>query len=230
MGYQPDQPKVAVIELDKNDTPQPTASLVRIKADGTTETALNGPTKVWGHYYKYNYVKFDFSSEQTPGVYYIQYGDVRTGNFLIDEHVYDKITDATTDVWVPIHMNHVYVTEGYRTWHGEPFMEGYLQAPESDHFDLHYQGPTTGTRYKPLELIPGLNVGGYFDAGDFDIETGSNISVVHNFIRIWELFHPMRDETFVSKKTAICRATPPGWHTRCPTIHRAWCAQSSGPS
>ena len=133
-------------------------------------------------------------------MYYIQYGNTKTNDFLIDEHVYDKITDATTDVWVPIHMDHMYVTEGYRTWHGEPFKEGYLQAPESDHFDLHSQGATTDTKYKPYELIPGLNVGGFFDAGDFDIETGSNISVVQNFIRAWELFKPMRDETFVSQK------------------------------
>jgi hypothetical protein len=135
-----------------------------------------------------------------PGVYYIQYGDTKTNNFLIDSTVYDKITDATTDVWVPIHMNHMYVNEGYRTWHGEPFKEGYLQAPPSDHFDLHAQGPTTDTKYKPYELIPGLNIGGFFDAGDFDIETGSNINVVQNFIRTWELFKPMRDETFVSQK------------------------------
>ena len=83
---------------------------------------------------------------------------------------------------------------------GEPFKEGYLQAPESDHFDLHRQGATTDTKYKPLELIPGLNIGGFFDAGDFDIETGSNINVVQNFIRTWELFHPQRDETFVSQE------------------------------
>ncbi len=200
VGYMPRLPKVAVIELDKTDTPLPSASLLRIKDDGTTEVAYRGDIKPWGPFYKYNYVKFDFSAVQEPGVYCIEYGRTRTNDFLIDAHVYDKITDATTDVWVPIHMNHMYVTEGYRTWHGEPFKEGYLQAPESDHFDLHRQGATTDTRYKPLELIPGLNVGGYFDAGDFDIETGSNISVVHNFIRTWELFKPQRDETFVSEE------------------------------
>ena len=200
IGYIPEQPKVAVIELDKNDRMLPTATLMRIKADGTTEQAFKGEVKVWGPYYKYNYVKFDFSQVNTPGVYFIQYGDTKSNDFLIDAHVYDKITDATTDVWVPIHMNHMYVTEGYRTWHGEPFKEGYLQAPESDHFDLHRQGPNTETKYKPLELIPGLNVGGFFDAGDFDIETGSNINVVQNFIRTWELFKPQRDETFVSQK------------------------------
>ena len=200
VGYIPEQPKVAVIELDKQDKVQATAQLMRIKDDGTTEVAFTGDIKSWGPYYKYNYVKFDFSAVKTPGVYYIQYGQTKTNNFLIDEHVYDKITDATTDVWVPIHMNHMYVTEGYRTWHGEPFKEGYLQAPESDHFDLHRQGPDTDTKYKPLELIPGLNVGGFFDAGDFDIETSANISVVENFVRTWELFKPLRDETFVSEE------------------------------
>ena len=200
VGYVPDQPKIAVIELDKKDQPKATASLIRIKEDGTTEEAYKGNILNWGAYYKYNYAKFDFSSVKQPGVYYIKYGDTKTNNFLIDQHVYDKITDATTDVWVPIHMDHMYVTEGYRTWHGEPFKEGYLQAPESNHFDLHHQGPTTDTKYKPYELIPGLNVGGFFDAGDFDIETGSNINVVQNFIRAWELFKPQRDETFVSQK------------------------------
>ena len=200
VGYVPNQAKVAVIELDKQDKVKTTASLIRIKDDGTTEEAYKGSITPWGPYFKYNYVKFDFTSVQEPGIYYIQYGDTKTNNFLIDEHVYDKITDATTDVWVPIHMNHMYVNEGYRTWHGEPFKEGYLQAPPSDHFDLHFQGPTTDTKYKPYELIPGLNVGGFFDAGDFDVETGSNISVVQNFIRAWELFKPERDETFVSQE------------------------------
>ncbi len=201
VGYIPEQPKVAVIELDKNDPVQTgSASLLRINEDGSVTEAFQGKVTPWGPYFKYNYVKFDFSSVKQPGVYYIQYGKTKTNDFLIDEHVYDKITDATTDVWVPIHMNHMYVTEGYRTWHGEPFKEGYLQAPESDHFDLHSQGKTTDTRYKPLELIPGLNIGGFFDAGDFDIETSSNINVVQNLIRAWELFHPQRDETFVSQK------------------------------
>ncbi|MBQ9650913.1 MAG: glycoside hydrolase family 9 protein, partial [Prevotella sp.] len=201
VGYTLEQPKVAVIELDKHDPMQTgSASLLRLNADGTTTEVYKAEVKPWGPYYKYNYVKFDFTCVREPGVYCIQYGATRTNDFLIDEHVYDKITDATTDVWVPIHMNHMYVTEGYRTWHGEPFKEGYLQAPESDHFDLHRQGATTDTKYKPLELIPGLNIGGFFDAGDFDIETGSNINVVQNFIRTWELFHPQRDETFVSQE------------------------------
>ena len=201
MGYVPDQPKVAVIELDKKDKVQAKASVWKVAADGSAKEAFSGPVKVWGEFYKYNYAKFDFSALKEPGVYFLKYGDVQTGNFIIDPSVYDKITVATSDVWIPVHMNHMAVHEAYRLWHGEPFKEGYLQAPPStDHFDLHWQGPTTDTKYKALELIPGLNVGGYFDAGDFDIETGSNISVVMNLITLWEQFRSERDETFVSEE------------------------------
>ena len=201
VGYIPDQPKVAVIELDKNYKPESTAKVIKVENDGTEKVAYTGKVKNWGPYYKYNYDQFDFSEVTETGVYYIQYGDTKTNNFIIGEDVYEHITDATSDVWIPIHMNHMYVNEGYRVWHGEPFREGYRQAPRNtDHFDLHSQGPTTDTRFKDLELIPGLNVGGYFDAGDFDIETGSNISVVQNLVRAWELFHSDRDQTFVSQE------------------------------
>lgn len=201
VGYIPDQPKVAVIELDKNDKPVTKASLFKVESDGSVSEAFTGKTEVWGDFYKYKYLRFDFTDVTEPGIYYIQYGNVKTNNFIINDNVYDKITDATSDIWIPIHMNHMYVNEGYRVWHGEPFKEGYRQAPRNtDHFDLHYQGPTTDTRFKDLELIPGLNVGGFFDAGDFDIETHSNISVVQDLVRTWELFGSKRDQTFVSQE------------------------------
>ncbi|HZK04114.1 MAG TPA: glycoside hydrolase family 9 protein [Bacteroidaceae bacterium] len=198
VGYLPSQPKVSVIELDKKDKPLSNASVYRIEDDGSQKKIFTGNVISWGDYFKYHYVKFDFSAVNTPGVYFIRYGDYKTNNFIIDNSVYNNITDATSDVWIPIHMNHMFVKEAYRVWHGEPFKDGYLQAPpNTDHFDLHSQGPTTDTKFKALELIPGLNVGGFFDAGDFDIETGSNISVVQNFVGIWEKFRPMRDKTFV---------------------------------
>jgi endoglucanase len=201
VGYLPSQPKVSVIELDKKDKPLTKASIYKVGDDGKATRVFRGNIAPWGDYYKYLYVKFDFSSVNTPGIYYIQYGDLKTNNFLIENNVYDKITDATSDVWIPIHMNHMFVNEAYRVWHGEPFKEGYLQAPpNTDHFDMHRQGPTTDTKYKALELIHGLNVGGFFDAGDFDIETGSNIGVVQNFVQTWESFKPLRDETFVDEK------------------------------
>ena len=186
VGYLPSQQKVSVIELDKKDKPLSTASIYKIGDNGKTTEVFSGNIVPWGDYHKYHYVKFDFSSVNTPGIYYIQYGDIRTNNFIIESKVYDKITDATSDIWIPIHMNHMFVNEAYRVWHGEPFKESYLQAPpNTDHFDLHRQGPTTDTKYKALETIPGLNIGGFFDAGDFDIETRSNIFVVQNFVQTW---------------------------------------------
>lgn len=201
VGYLPAQPKVSVIELDKNDQPLAKASIYKVNDDGNTSRVFTGDVVSWGDYYKYHYVKFDFSSVNTPGIYFIQYGDFKTNNFIIGDNVYDQITDATSDIWIPIHMNHMFVKEAYRVWHGEPFKDGYRQAPpNTDHFDLHWQGPTTDTKYEALELIPGLNVGGFFDAGDFDIETHSNISVVQNFVQTWEYFKPLRDQTFVDQK------------------------------
>ncbi len=201
VGYLPSQPKVAVIELDKKDKALPEASLYSVGADGRATKVFSGRIESWGPYFKYSYLNFDFSPVTTPGLYYIRYGSHQTNNFIIGQTVYDRITDATSDIWIPIHMNHMTVNEGYRVWHGEPFKEGYRQAPpNTDHFDLHAQGPTTDTKFKALELIPGLNVGGYFDAGDFDIETGSNIGVVQNFVRTWEYFKPLRDQTFVSQQ------------------------------
>jgi endoglucanase len=201
VGYLPSQQKVSVIELDKKDKPQEKASIYKVGNDGNATQVFTGKIVPWGDYYKYHYVKFDFSPVNIPGIYYIQYGNFKTNDFLIEKNVYDKITDATSDIWIPIHMNHMFVNEAYRVWHGEPFKEGYLQAPApTDHFDMHRQGPTTDTKYKGLELIPGLNIGGFFDAGDFDIETGANIGVVQNFVQTWESFKPLRDQTFVDEK------------------------------
>ena len=84
MGYVPDQPKVAVIELDKKDKVKAKASVWKVEADGSEREAFSGPVKVWGDFFKYNYAKFDFSPLREPGVYFLKYGDVRTGNFIID--------------------------------------------------------------------------------------------------------------------------------------------------
>lgn len=201
VGYLPSQEKVSVIELDKKQKPLKKASIHKIDENGKATEVFTGDIENWGDYYKYNYVKFDFSTVNSAGIYYIKYGEHKTNNFIINDDVYDNITDATSDIWIPIHMNHMYVKEGYRVWHGEPFKEGYRQAPpNTDHFDIHEQGPTTDTDYEALELIPGLNVGGFFDAGDFDIETGSNINVVQDFVQTWESFKPLRDQTFVDQE------------------------------
>ncbi|MEJ2055464.1 MAG: cellulase N-terminal Ig-like domain-containing protein, partial [Calditrichaceae bacterium] len=155
VGYTPEQEKIAVIELDQNDTPLTTASLFEVTQDGKSVEALKGDVKVWGKYLRYNYAKFDFSSVKESGVYYIQYGDQKTNAFKIDPHVYADVWHPTLDVWFPVQMDHMEVNEAYRVWHGVPFLDDCLQAPLNEqHFDGYSMGDTTDTKYKPLEHIP----------------------------------------------------------------------------
>ena len=202
VGYIPAQKKVAVIELDKKDTPLSNATLFKVAEDGMISETFSGRIVPWGDYYRYHYVKFDFTPVTTPGIYFIKYGEHQTNTFLIDNKVYDNITHATTDVWFPVHMEHMLVREAYRVWHGNPFKDDALQAPVLNlpHFDGYMQR-TTHPKYKPFDRIPGLNVGGWFDAGDYDIQTGTNMNVLLNHIYIWENFKPTRDHTFIDQKT-----------------------------
>lgn len=202
VGYTPAQEKIAVIELDKNDTPLTKASVYQVTTEGKFIEKFKGDVSVWGKYLRYNYAKFDFSSVKEPGVYCIQYGNQKTNTFVIGPNVYDKIWHPTMDVWFPVQMDHMEVNEAYRVWHGAPYLDDCLQAPVNhQHFDGYVQGPTTDTKYKPLERIPNMAVGGWFDAGDFDIQTGSHNSVISSFVDTWENFKVDRDETYIDQKT-----------------------------
>ncbi|MGB2867408.1 MAG: glycoside hydrolase family 9 protein, partial [Bacteroidota bacterium] len=87
-------------------------------------------------------------------------------------------------------------------WHGVAHLDDALQAPVNhEHFDLYAQGPTTDSPYKPGEHIPGLNVGGWYDAGDYDLRTQTHYAVVLSLVQTWERFHPQRDETTIDQKT-----------------------------
>ena len=202
VGYMPSQKKVAVIELDKNDKPLAEASIFKLDENGKFIEKLKADVKVWGNYLRYNYVQFDFCSVKEKGIYYIQYGKQKTNTFQIADDIYSKVWHPTMDVWFPVQMDHMEVNEAYRVWHGKPFLDDCLQAPlNHEHFDGYKQGPTTDTKYKPLERIPNMAVGGWFDAGDFDIQTFSHVSVINSFVESWEAFKVNRDETYIDQKT-----------------------------
>jgi endoglucanase len=202
VGYHPVQEKVAVIELDKDDAPLQKATLFQVTPEGKYIEKLTADVIQWGKYTRYNYLKFDFTSVKDPGIYFIRYGNQSTNTFLIGKDVYSNIWHPTLDVWFPVQMDHMLVNEGYRVWHGAPFLDDALQAPVNhQHFDGYRMGPTTDTKYKDYERIPGLNIGGWFDAGDFDIQTLSHVGVLLNFVDAWEKFKVDRDETFIDQAT-----------------------------
>jgi hypothetical protein len=79
-------------------------------------------------------------------------------------------------------------------------MDDALQAPVNiQHFDAYRMGPTTETTFKPLERIPGLAVGGWFDAGDFDFEAPAHAGTIQGLADTWEAFKPQRDQTLIDQ-------------------------------
>jgi hypothetical protein len=201
VGYHPDQKKNAIIELDKNDNSKSEVSLLKVTPDGKFIETYKAEPVPWGKYLRYNYLTFDFSSVSETGLYIIEYGEIRSLPFRIDPDIYDLAWQPALDVFFPIQMDHMFVNEAYRVWHGASHLDDALQAPVNhEHFDMYAQGPTTDTPYKPGEHIPGLNIGGWFDAGDFDIRTQSQCAVVLSLVQSWERFHIDRDETTIDQE------------------------------
>lgn len=199
LGYTPDRSKIAIVQLDRDAGPPGTIKLLRLLDDGREEAVLSATPEPWGRYLRYTYARFDFSSVETPGLYQLDYDGQRSAAFPISETAYADAWHATLDVFMPVQMDHMYVNEAYRAWHGLAHKDDALQAPvDHEHHDLYAQGPTTDTAYAPLEHIPGLNVGGWFDAGDFDIRTSSQYETVRTLARSWERFEPKRDVTKVN--------------------------------
>ena len=203
IGYTPAQKKVAVVELDRNDTPASTARILRVNADGRKSVAMEAKVEPWGVFYnRYNYVTIDFSQIKEPGLYSIEYAGCETNAFPIDRNVYSDKWHASMDISLVVNMDHMEVNEAYRIWHGRSNMDDALQAPLNVRLhDGYSMDNTTNTKWKPLEHIPGLAVGGWFDAGDFDIQANSVVNTVQDLASLWRLFKPLRDQTFIDEET-----------------------------
>jgi hypothetical protein len=203
VGYSPAQKKVAVAELDKNDTPAATAKLLKVNPDGSRTVAKTIAAKFWGEFHhRYNYVQLDFSDVKEPGLYIIEYQGVETNAFPIDNNIYSDKWHPSMDISLVVNMDHMEVNEAYRIWHGRANMDDALQAPANVRLhDGYTQGSETNTKYQPLEHIPGLAVGGWYDAGDFDIQANSVLNTTEDLAYIWRYFRPERDQTLIDEKT-----------------------------
>lgn len=201
VGYHPGQKKVAVIEMDPNDSYAGNVRLYRISAGGRREIQVSGQPVSWGRYQRYDYARFDFSEVTEPGVYVLEFEGVTTSPFRISGDVYAKnLWQSTLDTFMPVQMDHMLVNDRYRVWHGASHLDDALQAPvDHEHFDLYRQGPTTDSPYRPGQHIPGLNRGGWYDAGDFDIRTQSQYAVVSTLVDAYETFGITWDETTVEQ-------------------------------
>src|SRR5690606_26796431 len=68
---------------------------------------------------------------------------------------------------------------------------------------------STLTKYKPGDAVPGLNVGGWHDAGDFDLRIESQAATIHNLSLMYEMFHPEYDNTAIDQKTKVVEIQVP---------------------
>lgn len=209
-GYTPDRSKVAVIELDPNFKAPAEATLVKLTAGGVERSVLTAKTKPWGKWLRYDYATFDFSGVRAPGLYAISYAGHRTAPFAISPDAYDRIWQKSLDTYLAEQMDHMRVREEYRIWEGVSHMDDARQAPPNIvHFDGYHMGPNLDSPYKPGEHIPGLNVGGFQDAGDYDIQTPQNAEVVRDLVWARELFGLNWDETTVDEAAHFAQIRKP---------------------
>lgn len=201
VGYQPRQKKQAILERDPRNREPATVRVLRIAADGSTHEVSAGSPTLWGDYLRYRYFTFDFTSVHQAGVYVIEADGQRTSAFHIAPEVFADAWYPTSDLFFPVQMDHMLVNEAYRVWHGASHMDDARQAPPNhEHFDLYAMGPETDSPFKPGQHIPGLNIGGWYDAGDFDLRTQTHYHTVMSLVDVWERFRPARDETSIDQR------------------------------
>lgn len=198
VGYHPAQSKVAVIELDKNETKLQKATLFQITEKGKKEIKTDFPKK-WGNFLRYNYLNFDFSEISEPGIYQIEYADSKTEPFQIQKDIYKRhVWQPVLEYFLPVQMCHMRVNDQYRVWHDACHLDDALMAPTNlNHFDGYVQGPSTLTKFKPFEAVPEMNHGGWHDAGDFDLRVESQIGTVKLLAMMIEEFNLNLDATTI---------------------------------
>ena len=202
VGYAPDFNKVAVIELDPKYEGPKTAKVLRLMEDGSYKQVFEGAITPSTPWLRYTYSKFDFTSVKDPGLYVIEYADQRTAPFPISKDAYAHIWQDSLDHHIAEQMDHVSVREGYRMWHGASHLDDGRMAPVvGEQFDGWNQATATDGKYKGGDHIPGMNVGGWYDAGDFDLEEPAQLNVIQSLALASREFNLKYDELTVDENT-----------------------------
>jgi endoglucanase len=200
VGYAPDFSKIAVLELDPQYTGPQTAKVLRLTESGAYQPVFEGPIMPSTPWMRYVYSKFDFTTVKTPGLYVIEYAGQRTAPFPISKDAYANIWQDSLDHHLAVQMDHVSVREAYRLWHGASHLDDGRMAPVvGEQFDNWNQATASDGKYKGGDHIPGMNVGGWYDAGDFDLEEPAQLSVIQNLALAYREFDLKYDELTVDE-------------------------------
>ena len=210
VGYHPKASKIAIVELDRRATVFEDTVLYKITEKGEEPVrTLKG--EKWGQFLRYNYLRFDFTDIEEESLYQIYYGNSKSCIFRIAPDIYDRgVWQPVLEYFLPIQMCHMRVNEKYRVWHSLCHNDDARMAPVNlNHFDGYVQGPSTLTKYQPGEHVPGLNVGGWHDAGDYDLRVETQSEEIYILTMAYEAFHVDYDVTTIDQKAKITEIHQP---------------------
>jgi len=211
VGYHPLQKKVAVVELDEKDKNLQNIRLIQLASDGNHKEIINTRAEFWGKFLRYNYLQFDFSQVEEEGMYQVIYGETKSEPFQISKEVFKRhVWQPTLEYYLPVQMCHMRINDRYRVWHDLCHMDDALMAPlDSNHFDGYNQGLSTLTTFQPMDPVPGLNSGGWHDAGDYDLRVESQAGTVHMLALTLEEFNIEYDQTRVDQSKNLVEMHQP---------------------
>ncbi len=204
LGYHPAESKKVVIEQDGSDTDAGELRLYRMTAEGR-ELVSAGQPDYWGEFLRYNYFIYDFTEVSQTGLYQFEYRSGMSHVFQVSPDVYNRHAwQPVLEYYLPVMMCHMRINEKYRAWHDACHLDDALMAPlDTDHFDGYRQGSSTLTDFDPLEPVPGLNRGGWHDAGDYDLRVESQIGTVWKLALMIEEFGLDYDATMIDQENRL---------------------------
>ena len=196
VGYHPSQQKLAVIETDQRDNSFAPVEIIRHTEQGPVVVKKINPT-LWGRFLRYRYLTADFSNLTEPGIYQLRYGKSMSNVFRIADNIYDRgVWQPVIEYFLPVQMCHVRVSEKYRIWHDACHLDDALMAHVGNHIDGYDQRPGL-SKYQEGERVPSVNIGGWHDAGDFDLRVESQAGEAYILALAYEQFHPDIDVTSI---------------------------------
>ncbi len=204
LGYGSQQPKKVVIEQDKRDTKASEIKIFKLSDVGKT-LVKKAKVKPWGNFLRYQYMTHDFSDIKEPGMYQISYRDKTSHAFKIGDDVLSRHAwQPTLEYFLPVQMCHMRVNEKYRVWHGLDHQDDAIMMPLNfNHIDGYISDDTTRTKFKPGERVPGLNAGGWHDAGDYDLRVESQMGTVWLLATMVEEFGLNHDATLIDQEKKL---------------------------
>ncbi len=188
-GYLPGGAKQAVLEIDARDSFPSLAARLERQTESGAQTVLTGEfTPTLQDFWK-QFAVFDFSAVTEGGEYRIVWAGGATEWFPIAPNVFQNRWQNTLDFFLPFQMSHAAVDLGGGLSHAASTLDDAIAAPPNttgaDSFISYEADGASG--YVPLDA------GGWFDAGDYDLNVSAQAFVVHQLALAWEEFSPPRD-------------------------------------